>query len=60
MTKNMDRKTELAARTGTAGAERAARQNGQKTVAAPPPWYAAQPAERGVAYALTGGGYVVL
>ncbi len=34
--------------------------NGVKASAAPLSWYAAQPAERGLAYALTNTGYVIL
>ncbi len=60
MAENHKRVTEMTVQDKADRPGRAAGQNGQEASAGPLSWYAAQPAERGPAYALTSNGYVIL
>jgi len=60
MAENMDRRLKMAAETKTGRAGRAGRQNGHQPEPEALAWYRAQPAEGGLAYALTSNGYVIL
>ncbi len=60
MAENRKRVTEMTVQDKTDMPARTARRNGGDASAGLLSWYAARPAERGLAYALTSNGYVIL